>query len=201
MKRTDNLHFILEEAWRLLQRGYQNPSSRLRTPVLATSGLDGQANARTVVLRRVEPEKRKLFINTDCRSPKYCELLADPRGTFVFFDPETKTQLRIYTEIQIHQHNELTHRAWQELPASGRKIYKTAAPPGETAPQPTSGFPMPERTHGSVDESIHTGYENFVVLEAIAKHLDWLYFSKQGHRRAGFTWDKEGLLHASWRYP
>lgn len=201
MKRTDNLHFILEDSWQLLQRGCQNSASSIRTPVLATSSLDGQANARTVVLRRVDPRQRALFINTDSRSPKYSELLSNPRGTLVFFDQETETQLRIYTEIRIHQNNALTRRAWEELPAAGRRIYKTMAPPGKPAPEPTAGS-LPEENQDSPQaENNFTGYENFVVLEATARYLDWLYFSEHGHRRAGFAWDQDGLLHASWRYP
>jgi pyridoxamine 5'-phosphate oxidase len=193
MKHIDDLDFILEESWGLLQRKHQQ-ASPIRTPVLATRGLDGQANARTIVLRRVEPKNRKLFVNTDSRSPKYAEILAHPKGTFVFFDPEAETQLRMYTEICIHQNNELTYRAWNELPIHGRRIYETMVSPGRPAAKPTSGLPRQ-------DEDYNAGYKNFVVLEATVNHLDWLYFSEHGHRRASFTWDKEGVLHTSWLYP
>jgi hypothetical protein len=35
----------------------------------------------------------------------------------------------------------------------------------------------------------NTECENFIVLEAAAKHLDWLHCSSQGHCRAAFIWD------------
>lgn len=199
MKHIDEPNSTLKAAWELLQRGHQHPASEIRTPVLATLGLDGQANARTVVLRRVEPEKRKLFVNTDSRSPKYSELIANPQGTFVFFDSEVEVQLRIYTEICIHQNNELTYQAWNELPTHGRQIYRTTAPPGRPTPSSTSGLPASQEVHSP--PASNAGYENFIVLEATAKHLDWLHFSKQGHRRATFIWDADDVLHASWLYP
>ena len=49
-----------------------------RTPVLATTGLDGVAQARTVVLREVRRTSEQLLIYTDARSPKVAELLAQP---------------------------------------------------------------------------------------------------------------------------
>jgi hypothetical protein len=201
MKHTDKLYSILEEVWDLLQRGHQDPTSRIRTPVLATLGLNGQANARTVVLRHVEPEGRKLFTNTDSRSPKYLELIANPQGTFIFFDAETEIQLRIYTEICIHQNNELAYRAWNELSLPGRQIYKTLASPGRPAPKPTSGLPTPQETRIPKNRDHNAGYENFIVLEATAKHLDWLHSSKHGHCRAAFTWGADDVLHTSWLFP
>jgi pyridoxamine 5'-phosphate oxidase len=146
------------------------------------------------VLRRVEPERRKLFANTDSRSPKYAELRAHPHGLFVFFDPESGTQLRMSTEICRHSNNALTRRAWDELPLHGRRIYGTLASPGKPATKPTSGLAT------QVEED-NAGYKNFVVLEATVNHIDWLYFSEAGHRRAAFTWSQEGTLHASWLYP
>jgi hypothetical protein len=37
--------------------------------------------------------------------------------SFVFFDSEAEKQLWIYTKIDIHQNNELTYQAWNELPS------------------------------------------------------------------------------------
>ncbi len=201
MKHIDELYSILGEVWELLQRGHQDSTSGIRTPVLATLGLDGQANARTVVLRRIEPGMRKLFVNTDSRSPKHAELLAEPQGVFVFFDAKTEIQLRIYTKIRIHQNNELAYQAWNELPSQGQQIYKTTAPPGKPAPISTSGLPASQGVLSHEGKNPSSGYENFAVMEAKAQRLDWLHFSQHGHRRAIFTWDTNNILHASWCYP
>jgi hypothetical protein len=44
-------------------------------------------------------------------------------------------------------------------------------------------------------------YENFIVLEAMAKYLDWLYFPEYGYYHAVFTWDADNVPHTSWPYP
>jgi hypothetical protein len=190
---SSNLQEVLAHAWALLARGACAADSSLHTPVLATVGLDGEPDARTVLLHSADPDQRRLYFNTDRRSLKYAELGQTARAMLVFFDPRSETQLRVRADIQMHYHDDLSERLWRELPTSGRRLYATVAAPGTAAPVPTTGVPL-----GRDDEA---GYENFVVLEATPTHLDWLHFAPAGHRRAAFRWTDNGCLEANWLYP
>jgi hypothetical protein len=189
---SSKLHEVLAHAWALLARGARASDSPIHTPVLATVGLDGEPDARTVLLHSADPDQRRLYLNTDRRSLKYAELSQTARAMLVFFDPRSETQLRVRADIQMHYHDDLSERLWHELPTAGRRLYATVAAPGTATPAPTGGV----RTGVGED----AGYENFVVLQATATHLDWLHFSPSGHRRAAFRWT-DGHVEANWLYP
>lgn len=192
---TDELKRLLHETWQRLGRGLADSRSPLSTPVMATVGLDGQPNARTVALWRVEPERRRLYFNTDSRSPKHRELLSLPSATFVFYDTGSEVQLRFRTAIRLHYDDALSSACWAELPSETRELFLTAQAPGTRAATPTDGRPT-ANADGTAGPPAH-----FVVLEAIATHLDWLHAAPQRHRRAGFAWGPDGRLDASWLYP
>jgi pyridoxamine 5'-phosphate oxidase len=196
-----DLNEVLRRAWVLLERGVEGSAADMRTLVLATRGLDDRPNARTVVLWRVDRARHALYFNTDVRSPKYAELKREPHAALVFYDERAETQLRIRAEIRLC-HDDATARAgWAELPAHMRRLFMTQTPPGHEAPGPTTGVPEAWRDHPP-PEAEAEGYRNFVTVEAVMLHLDWLHFSSAGHRRAGFSWTHPlGSPHAVWLYP
>ncbi|MDW8443320.1 MAG: hypothetical protein RML45_02665 [Acetobacteraceae bacterium] len=59
---------LLDDTWRGLVRAAADRRHPWRTPVLATVAADGAPNARTVVLRAVDPITRRLRLHTDRRS-------------------------------------------------------------------------------------------------------------------------------------
>jgi len=192
--RFSNLDAVLAHAWSLLERGAADASSGMHYPVFATRGLDDLPNARTVLLWRADPAHRTLYFHTDARSPKHAELKRLPWSLLVFYDPRAETQLRIHASIHMHSDEELTRRAWDDLPAEVRRVFATAEPPGHA-----SSGPMP--TPAPAGSAAETAYRNFVLLEAKVAHLDWLHFAHTGHRRAAFTWTAAEELQSTWLYP
>jgi pyridoxamine 5'-phosphate oxidase len=75
---------IRHRIWQELVRASQDRHHAWRTPVLASVGRDGAANARTVVLRHADAADQTLRIYTDRRSPKLSEIATDPHALFVF---------------------------------------------------------------------------------------------------------------------
>jgi len=67
-------HEIREQIWRELARASQDRHHAWRTPVLATVGGGGFANARVVLLREVDVAHQTLRVYTDARSPKVREI-------------------------------------------------------------------------------------------------------------------------------
>lgn len=46
-----------------------------------------------------------------------------------------------------------------------------------------------------------TGRLNFAVVVCRIRQIDWLYLTRNGHRRANLTWNREGRLQTSWLVP
>ena len=189
-----DLDSVLAHAWSLLERGAADPNSGMHYPVLATRGLDDLPNARTVLLWRADRARRSLYFHTDARSPKHAELKRLPWALLVFYDPRAETQLRVHASVHLHCDDELTRRAWDDVPAEIRRVFATAEPPGHA-----SSGPMPAP---AAAESADTAYRHFVLLEAKVAHLDWLHFAHAGHRRAAFTWTAAAdEPQSTWLYP
>ena len=71
---------IRSQIWKELVRASRDKHHEWRTPVLATTGLDGLAQARTVVLRHAHTATFELDLYTDSRSAKAQELKAQAQA-------------------------------------------------------------------------------------------------------------------------
>lgn len=194
-----SLDAVLAHAWSLLERGAGDGNSGMSHAVLATRGLDDLPNARTVRLWRTDVPQRALYFHADVRSPKCAELRRAPWALLVFYDRAAETQLRLHVHVRLDHDSRLTRAAWADLPLAVRRVFATAQAPGHSAPAPVSG---PEagalRGESAADEA---AYGNFVLLEAVVAHLDWLHVAPTGHRRAAFTWAGSGQPSGTWLYP
>lgn len=161
-----------------------------RTPVLATFSAALGPRARTVVLREADLARRRLTAWTDPRASKTGELGADPRAEWCFHDGVRRMQLRVSTEVRVHQGDAVAEAAWAQVPAGNLMNYRTAKPPGTVI-----GHDSPDDTAADA-----TGPAHFAVLSATVMELDWLCLGAAGHRRARFRWNGTGWDEA-WLVP
>jgi pyridoxamine 5'-phosphate oxidase len=157
-------------AWTLLARGANEARSLLHTPVLASIGLDGAPQARTVVLRAVDRAARQLRIHTDRRSPKFAELQHDPRVTLLAYDAAETLQVRLRGAASLHTGDALAHAAWVASAPSSRACYAQTEPPGSAIDCPGIAPPVP------ASES-QAGYENFAVVLLSVTAIETLYLA------------------------
>ena len=75
---------LLDECWAALEEGARDSASPWWTTTFFSSGPTG-ANARTVIVRAAESDRRCLTFFTDARSPKLAELNGEVG--FVSYDP------------------------------------------------------------------------------------------------------------------
>jgi pyridoxamine 5'-phosphate oxidase len=165
-------------------------ASPLRTPTLATRGLDGAPMLRTVVLRGVTAASRLLHIHTDRRSAKAAEIAADPRVSLHGYDPAAQMQLRLSGHATLHAGDAIADAAWAACPEATRRSFAAAAMPGSALPAPA---PMPG--DGAA------GRANFAALLLRFDRLDWLLLDPAGHARACFDWMEDGAMTATWIAP
>lgn len=174
---ADDLVETLAEAFRLIGRGVADRRHGFHTPTLATIGLDGAPEARTVVLRGFDTATRSLRVHTDSRSAKAAELLAEPRCALHLYDAGTQVQLRIAARASLHATDAVADRAWADSRSFSRMCY--AADPGPGAPI-LAPLPAPLDAEG--------GRPNFRVVLLHMTALEWLWLDSAGHRRARFAW-------------
>jgi pyridoxamine 5'-phosphate oxidase len=115
---------VLAQSWALLAQGCADPAHGCHWPVLATVALDGAADARTVVLRAVDPAARALAVHSDVRAGKLAQLRANPRACLVFHDAAARTQLRASGPVRIHEGDAAAEQAWAALRPQSRALYQ-----------------------------------------------------------------------------
>lgn len=177
---------LWEGAILLLAEGVGTPGSPLRKPVLSTVDAGGAPRARTVILRRFDPERRRLEIFTDARTAKAAELDANPMAAFTFYDSRREMQLRLSGRAMLHTDDECAERAWNTLGPRNMADYLTRAVPGTPSPTPDAILAA-----GEGDEARKTAARaNFAVLAFTYDRLDMLVLGRDTHRRALFRWTK-----------
>ena len=179
---------IASQVWVQLQRASVDRHHEWRTPVLASIGVDGFVQARTLVLRRVDIEAKRLQFYTDRRSPKVPELKANPAATLVFWSRRLSWQIRAEVSARILEAGPVVDAAWASVvqsPAAGD--YLSATPPGSLLPAPAVAPETPAGLEGPQPPNLHSGPHHLAVVCAEVLSIDWLELSRAGHRRALLT--------------
>jgi hypothetical protein len=188
------LETLAAECWRLLAAAPADRDAHARTPVLATSGLDGAPECRTVVLRVCDPERRTLTVFTDARSAKVAQIEADRRVSLTFHERDQGVQIRAWGTARLHADDVIARRLWEAAPALSRLPYLSVPGPGQVVAGPCSGLPA-----GDID--LETGYANFVALVITVHSMEWLKLERDGNLSARFRWDGARLAAAGWIIP
>lgn len=189
----DDLDATLAEAWRLLAHGAVDRRTAFHTPVLASRRGDGRPAVRTVVLRAVDPDQRKVRFHTDRRSMKYAEIAADPRVSMHFYDPAAKVQICVDGRASRHSDDKLADLAWRHTRPMSRVCYRVSPGPGTPIEDPSLAVA------GDAADG-EAGRDNFAAITVAIDAIEWLYLAAQGHRRARFRWESEALS-ATWLVP
>jgi pyridoxamine 5'-phosphate oxidase len=145
------------------------PPHEWRVAVLATVD-DGQADARTLVLREVDVAERRLVFYTDARSPKVRQIVQSPQGTLIFYSRKLGQQLRMQVRLNVETAGLAVSSRWARLQTqAGARDYLSVEAPGRPLDAPLSELGV--RGH-------------FAMIEAMAETVDWLELHPHGHRRA-----------------
>jgi pyridoxamine 5'-phosphate oxidase len=171
--------------WRELSAAAADREHEWREVVLATT--DGEVgDARTVVLREVEPEAHLLRIYTDERSGKVLQLRRHPQGTLLAWSRQRRWQLRCRVSLSLLTSGLAVSSRWARVRLSpGARDYLSPLPPGTPVAQAPSAN-APDRPLGSPLRDSPVERSAFAVIEVQVLSWDWLELHPQGHRRARF---------------
>lgn len=168
-----SLDAMLTDAWQRLMRGVADSKSPARHPVLASQGVAGGGEARTVVLRGASQSDGIVEMHTDGASEKAAELCEEPRATVHVWDPRARLQIRLRVTVsQVAGDRE----AWDRVPPASRHAYGAAPPPGHP-------IPAPGRVEANPDP------DRFVRLIGRIDEIDLLHLGEP-HRRARYRRDE-----------
>ncbi|WP_284178932.1 pyridoxamine 5'-phosphate oxidase family protein [Rhabdaerophilum sp. SD176] len=192
----DDLEATLAEVWRCLGAGASTRRSAFHHPTIATMGPDGAPRLRTMILRGVEPEIRRLRFHTDIRAAKANDVAANGSVAVHIYDPGMKLQVRM-TGLATISHGDATARmAWQNAQPMSKACYGTRPAPG-TPIETGDGFSLP----ASHSPELAEGETNFAVLRMTIETMETLYLAHGGHRRAAFGWEGAALVRKDWLAP
>jgi pyridoxine/pyridoxamine 5'-phosphate oxidase len=163
--------------WRELQACTDDPLHGWRVAVLATR--DGEAaDARCVVLREVEHERREVVFFADARSPKIAQMTAQPQAMLVLWSQALSWQLRLQVSLAVQTEGLAVSSRWARLKLTpAAQDYLSPLAPGSRIEQPAAALPS---------SSERGTRAHFCVVTASVHSIDWLELSAQGHRRARF---------------
>lgn len=169
----DSLAHIEALIWQELARCATDRAHAWRVCTLATIDTQGEADARSVVIREVDAERRELVFFTDARSPKVAQFEVNPLGTLVMWSADLGWQLRLKVNLRVETAGLAVSSRWAQLKMKPAAYdYLSPLPPGTPLERP-----VPER--GSRG--------NFAVVTVQVLAIDWLSLRDEGQRRAVFA--------------
>ena len=118
------------KVWDLLAQGVVNKNSKFHTPTIST--INGNAiNSRTIILRKVDNKKKKLFFYSDSRSRKVLNIKQNNNVTVHLYEPRFKLQVQLYGHADIENKTKKTKGIWNNLNNFSKKNYLSELSPGE----------------------------------------------------------------------
>lgn len=189
--------------WQDLKAASEKSGHCFGTAVLATTMGRSNVDQRTVVIRRVDPDKRELVIHSDVRAAKVEQIRKFPKISLLFWDTDNSVQLRIAAEAKVFHRGKHADSEWQRTPVKSRTIYGVIHKPGEEI-EPDGRFLPRELTGINIDPAaLQEGRKNFCAISAIVTSVQWLQIKTREHRRARFDYTGAGTDpdHACWLGP
>jgi pyridoxamine 5'-phosphate oxidase len=141
---------------------------------LATVDADGNPRARSVIVRRIEPESGALWITSDARSRKIADLKAHPSSELVFWMFNERLQFRLLGNVEIIRTGAVREEIWRELGDASRAMFLWPTP-GE----PRRAGDVFAQTLGA-DEPVH---ESFALLVLRPREVEALELNDTPHLR------------------
>jgi len=193
----DDLNAIFREIWVQLQRATVDATHGWHLPVLGT--IDGFSPClRTVVLRGANSQEMTLRCHTDIRSEKVAHIRRSPEVSWLFYDSNMRTQLRIQSLADIHKDDEIADEMWEQSRLESRRCYLAPLPPRATTHNPGVNLPANLQKRPPTLAESSKGRHNFAVIDTRITCIEWLWLHHNGNRSARYRVRGKGEVNSSW---
>lgn len=191
---------VESRCWQMLSDAVSDRKHPMRTMVVGSVS-SSMAQIRTIVLRKVEKETRKIYFHTDLRSSKIDDIQATGQLSWLAYDPAQRTQIRLCGATILHHGDAFAQTQWNLTQHHSRRNYLLPEGPGKKHSADFTSVAHQLSDFSYTLEESEAGFQNFVVVETTVEKLDWYYAHHTGNRRAGFTYDNGLLIQADWLTP
>jgi 3-hydroxyisobutyrate dehydrogenase len=205
MEKVDASNFslseILNNCWEQLTAGVKSSKHPFHHPVLGTIN-QNFAETRTIILRKVIPAEQSLIFHSDARSPKINQLKKNNKVSWLFYDEQSRIQIRIKSEAIIHHQNDFALERWNASRLESRRCYLVNPSPSTISKIATDGLPKNLSVKDLTEENVAAGFENFVAVQTKVLEIDWLFLNHAAHKRAKFSYHPEtNKITQNWLIP
>lgn len=194
------LPYVEELCWNLLFEAVSNRKSGMHQAVVSTAVGD-VSHMRTVVLRRVDIQDKKLYFHTDIRSAKVSDLKLSGNMSWLAYDQSLRTQIRLSGPTIVHHNDDICKIHWQKTGHHSRRCYLSNTPPGSELDEQSTGLTESLRDFNYSLEESEVGFEYFAVVETSVTWMDWYFTHNTGNRKASFEYEGGDILTSKWLAP
>lgn len=200
MSSLGDLQEIEAFCWKLIEEAATNRKIAMHQPVVATA-VNHIARMRTVVLRRADVDRKAVYFHTEYRSLKMQDIIETGQLSWLFYDQNISTQIRLSGPTLIHHKDELAVEHWEKTGHHSRRSYLQSLPPSTIIDEPATGLDNQQATFEYTIEETEKGFEHFTVIETQTSWMEWFFVHHEGNRRARFTYQNGQLKTSEWLIP
>ena len=186
---------ILDKIWDELTLGLNSGKHPFHIFSVSTVK-NNKPDSRTVVLRAVEKENKSISFHTDLRSKKVLQIKESENICALFYDKDSKIQLRIYGSASKETDSHLIKEKWNSSKEMSKLCYLNKIPPGEVINESKDYFYGKEELN-----NIELGIKNFSIINIKISQIDWLSLNHEGHQRMLINYTSNNKIEFDWVAP
>ena len=186
---------ILDKIWDELTLGLNSGKHPFHIFSISTVK-NNKPDSRTVVLRAVEKENKSISFHTDLRSKKVLQIKESENICALFYDKDSKIQLRIYGSASKESDSLLIKEKWNSSKEMSKLCYLNKIPPGEVINESKDYLYGKEELN-----NIELGIKNFSIINIKISQIDWLSLNHEGHQRMLINYTSNNKIEFDWVAP
>ena len=186
---------ILDKIWDELTLGLNSGKHPFHIFSVSTVK-NNKPDSRTVVLRAVEKENKSISFHTDLRSKKVMQIKESENICALFYDKDSKIQLRIYGSASKETDSLIIKEKWNSSKEMSKLCYLNKIPPGEVINESKDYLYGKEELN-----NIELGIKNFSIINIKISQIDWLSLNHEGHQRMLINYTSSNKIEFDWVAP
>ena len=186
---------ILDKIWDELILGLNSGKHPFHIFTVSTVK-NNKPDSRSVVLRTVDKENKSISFHTDLRSKKILQIKESENICALFYDKDSKIQLRIYGSASKETNSLLIKEKWNSSKEMSKLCYLNKISPGEVINEPKDYLYGKEELN-----NIELGIKNFSIINIKISQIDWLSLNHEGHQRMLINYTSNNKIEFDWVAP
>ena len=186
---------ILDKIWDELTLGLNSGKHPFHIFSVSTVK-NNKPDSRTVVLRAVEKENKSISFHTDLRSKKVLQIKESENICALFYDKDSKIQLRIYGSASKETDSLLIKEKWNSSKEMSKLCYLNKISPSEVINESKDYLYGKEELN-----NVELGIKNFSIINIKISQIDWLSLNHEGHQRLLINYTSNNKIEFDWVAP